>query len=146
MKTYLTALVAASCLSACGSTPVAPEEAAEKADTQGQWQASTLSQQTIAKANAAVKGYQQCLNTETMAHVNDPFDSRVIADRILKQCETRLSGIKEAFDTEGVPAVISERYMRKNRSQGAQSVLRYVMSVQAMRAGEAEEKAAAKKP
>lgn len=112
-------------------------------EAQGQWQESTLSRETIAKANASVKDYQQCLNTETQAHINDRLDSRDIANGVLKVCEDKLSGIMSAFDAEGVPEVVSQRYMRKNRSQGAQNVLRYVMSVQAVRAGEAAERAAA---
>ncbi|MBS1212462.1 MAG: hypothetical protein H6R26_1078 [Proteobacteria bacterium] len=143
MKKTLMALVAAACLSACGSAPVADKQAAEKASGDGQWHASTLSDETIAKANATVKDYQKCLNTETVARINDPLDCRVIADQILKACEPKLTGIKDAYGAEGVPDSLSERYMRKTRSQGAQSVLRYVMAVQAMRAGEAEERAAA---
>lgn len=144
MKIYLMALLAAACLSACGSAPVAEKQAADKASGQGQWQASTLSDETIAKANATVKAYQKCLNTETATRINDPLDCRLIADQILKACEPKLTGIKDAYGAEGVPDFLSERYMRKTRSQGAQSVLRYVMAVQAMRAGEAEERAAAK--
>lgn len=108
----------------------------QSAPVESQWKPSTLSEQTIAKANSAVRDYQNCLNDETTARVNDQADPRAIADAILKQCESRLMPIKTAFDAEKVPTVISERYMRKNRSQGAQSILRFVEAVQAMRSGE----------
>lgn len=144
MKIHPMALTAALCLSACSTTPTPEVKPDDSPSAGGEWQASTLSPETIAKANAAVKDYQLCLNRETLTHINDPLDGRVIADGVLRVCENKLSGIKEAFDQEGVPAVISERYMRKNRSQGAQGVLRYVLSMQAARAGEAEERAAQK--
>jgi hypothetical protein len=115
-------------ISGCQSAPV-----------ESKWKPSTLSDQTIAKANAAVRDYQKCLNDETLARVNDQLDPRVVADTILQRCEYKLAPIKAAYDAENVPASISERYMRKNRSQGAQSVLRFVMAVQAMRASEASE-------
>ncbi|WP_045224889.1 hypothetical protein [Methyloterricola oryzae] len=142
MKMHLLALMAVLGLSACSTDPKPEVKAQTEAPTDGQWHASTLSPDTIAKANAAVKDYQSCLNRETLTHVNDPLDCRVIADGVLKVCESKLSGIKDAFEKEGVPDSISQRYMRKNRSQGAQEVLRYVMSVQAARVGEAQEKAA----
>jgi len=111
----------------------------QSAPVESQWKPSTLSEQTIAKVNAAVRDYQKCLNDETLARVNDQADSRAIADTILRRCEHKLAPIKAAYDAENVPASISERYMRKNRSQGAQSVLRFVMAVQAMRSAEAAE-------
>jgi len=115
-------------IAACQSAPV-------KSD----WQPSTLREETIAKANSAVRNYHQCLNDETLALADDPADPRAIADLILKRCEDKMMPIKAAFDAEQVPASITERYMRKTRSQGAQSVLRYVMAVHAVRsANEAE--------
>jgi hypothetical protein len=110
-----------------------------------QWHPSTLSDQTIATANAAVLDYRTCLAGETKATAPDRGDPRVIANTILKSCESRLPAIKAAFAAEHVPDVISERYLRKTRSQGAQSVLRAVMGIHAERAG-AEAEAAARQP
>lgn len=112
-------------LAGCQSAPV--EES---------WQASTLSEKTIAQANAAVLEYNQCLDQKTQESMGLTADSRAIADQILKQCENPLGKIKTAYDAENVPASISERYMRKVRSHGAQNVLRFVMSIQAMRSTE----------
>jgi hypothetical protein len=105
----------------------------QSAPIDDEWKPSTLSEETIAKANAAVRDYQKCLNDETLARINDQVDPRAIADAILKQCEYKLAPIKTAYDAENVPVSISERYLRKNRSRGAQSVLRFVMAAQAMR-------------
>lgn len=138
MQSYLSLILACALLVGCGSTPVT-EKPAAAAEQKSQWQASTLSQQTIDKANAVVQDYRLCLSDETKARINDQGDSRAIADLILRQCEPRLTPVKTLFDAEQVPAEISERYLRKNRSHGAQFVLRTVMAAQAMRAGEEEE-------
>jgi hypothetical protein len=115
---------------------------AQSSATDQQWHPSTLSDQTIATANAAVLDYRTCLASETKAKARDRGDPRVIANTILKSCEPRLSAIKTAFAAEHVPDSISERYQRKTRSQGAQSVLRAVMGIHAERAGEEAEAAA----
>jgi hypothetical protein len=122
-----------------------PADPVQSTPADQQWHPSTLSDQTIATANAAVLDYRKCLASETKATARDRGDPRVIANSILKSCESRLSAIKTAFDGENVPAAISERYQRKTRSQGAQSVLRTVMGIHAERAGE-EAEAAALKP
>jgi len=126
-------------LAGCQSAPVA-EPAPAAVDQE--WHASTLSPATIAKADAAVLDYHQCLTRETQARVNERGDPRAITNTILKACEDRLPAIKTAYDAENVPAVIAERYIRKTRSQGVQGVLRQVSAIQAQRAGEEEEAAA----
>jgi hypothetical protein len=126
-------------LAGCQSAPVAEPPAAALDQT---WHESTLSADTIAKANAAVQDYHVCLSLASKAHYPDRGDPRVITNQILKACEDRLPAIKAAYDTEKVPDVISERYIRKTRSQAVQSVLRNVSAVQAQRAGDEEEAAA----
>ncbi|MCX7111339.1 MAG: hypothetical protein NTX45_14670 [Proteobacteria bacterium] len=122
-----------------------PSAQTDSAPIDQEWKPSTLSEQTIAKANASVMEYRKCLGEETKARAGGRGDPRQITNTILKNCEILLPAIKAAFDAENVPAVISERYMRKTRSHGAQSVLRAVMGVHAERAGE-EAEAAANKP
>jgi hypothetical protein len=148
MKTLLLAIAAGLILVGCQPTPEAeksPTDPSQSAQTDQEWHPSTLSEQTIAKANAAVLDYRKCLGEETKAKAEERGDPREIANTILKNCENRLMAIKTAFDAENVPAVISARYLRKTRSQGAQSVLRTVMGIHAERAGE-EAEAAANKP
>lgn len=101
-----------------------------------EWQPSTLSDKTLAKVNSGVEAYQKCLNTETVAHVNDKEDSRKVTDLILRNCEPSLTVVKEAFNAEKVPSAISDRYIRSKRSRGAQQVVRVVMGAQAMRYSE----------
>lgn len=139
MKNYLFCLSALALLSGCGSDPIKEEPPAG-----GEWRASVLSDATIAKANAAVRDYQTCLNETAQNRAADRGDPRAVADAILKLCETRLNGIETAYDAERVPAALAERYMRQVRSRGAQSLLRYVMTIHAMRAAEEEEAAKAR--
>ncbi len=141
-KTLLLAISAGLILVGCESKPEAEKPATDTAPStqiDQEWHPSTLSEQTIAKANAAVTDYRKCLGEEIKARAEDRADPREIANSILKNCENRLPAIKSAFDAENVPAAISERYLRKTRSQGAQSVLRTVMGVHAERAGQEEE-------
>ncbi len=126
-------------LGGCQSTPVG-EKPATAIDQE--WHASTLSPDTIAKADAAVQDYHKCLGKETVAKNQERGDPRSITNTILQACENRLPAIKTAYDAENVPATISEHYIRKTRSQGVQSVLRYVSAVQAQRAGDEEEEEA----
>lgn len=125
-------------IAGCGpSTPKdANQPAAQAEQIEQTWQESSLSKETIAKANATVLDYRLCLDKETKAQAGGEGDSRAIANNILKACEPRLGGIKEAFDAENVPAAISERYQRKTRSQGVQMVMFRVQAVQAQKAAE----------
>ena len=146
LKTLLLAISASLIFVGCDSKPEAgksPNSPSESTQIDQEWRPSTLSAETIAKANAAVLDYRKCLSEETKAKAENRADPRDIANTILKNCENRLPAIKAAFDAENVPAAISERYLRKTRSQGAQSVLRIVMGVHAERAGEEEEAKAA---
>lgn len=134
--------VSALLASGCGpSTPKdeKPTPAAQAGQEDQAWRESTLSPETIAKANAAVLDYRQCLAKETSAKAGGDGDSRTIANTILKACEDRLAAIKTAYDAEQVPAALSERYMRKTRSQGVQTVMFSVQAAQAQRAVAAEE-------
>lgn len=126
------------CIAGCGpSTPKdTAQPAAQSEQLEQTWQESTLSKETIAKANAAVLDYRQCLDKETKIQAGGEGDSRAIANMILKACESRLGAIKEAFDAENVPANISERYQRKTRSQGVQMVMFRVQAVQAQKAAQ----------
>ena len=101
-----------------------------------EWEPTTLSEKTLAKVNGGVEQYQKCLNDETHTHVNDKDDSRRVSDLILRNCEGKLNTIKEAFDAEKVPGVISDRYIQSKRSRAAQQVVKVVMSAEAGRSTE----------
>jgi|GEM_PF-156851 hypothetical protein len=130
-RAQILALVGAILLIA-GAGTAAEETGAIKQE----WQPTTLSEKTQAKVNAGVEDYQKCLNDETRAHVQDKEDSRAVTDLILRNCEKRMTVIKEAFDAEKVPGSISDRYIRSKRSRAAQQVVKIVMQAQAARYSE----------
>ncbi len=101
-----------------------------------EWQGTTLSDATLQKVQLALVGYQQCVNEDTQAHINDKMDSRALTDAVLKRCEEKLGAVKTAFDQEKVPAEISERYMRSRRTHAARNILKTIMGIQAMRSVE----------
>lgn len=102
-----------------------------------EWKESTLSPKTLEKVNEAVRSYQDCLNVETRRHIQDLEDSRKVTDRILSACDAKLAPAKTAFNAEKVPETISDRYLRRKRSQAAQQVVREVMGAHALRYREA---------
>ena len=134
MKRLLVLILSSVLLDGCQTAPGEPPQ---------QWQASTLSEQTISNANALVRNYQQCLNQQVALHARERGDSRAIAERILNQCEGKLNGIKAIYGAEKVPEEIGERYIRQQRSRAAQTILPYLMSLQAVRASEEESSHAA---
>ena len=103
------------------------------AAAEGEWTPSTLSDATMTKTREAQGSYQQCLNEQLVKQVASDADSRAITDAILKTCEERLNPIRAAFDAEKVPASITDRYLRQQRSRAAQGLLREIMAAQAVR-------------
>jgi hypothetical protein len=103
------------------------------AAAEGEWAPSTLSEATMTKTREAQRGYEQCLNEQLVKHLASDTDSRAVTDTILKTCEDRLNPIRAAFDAEKVPAAITDRYLRQQRSRAAQGVLREIMAAQAVR-------------
>jgi len=101
-----------------------------------EWQPTTLSDKTLAKVNAGLEDYQKCLNEETKNHVQDKEDSRKLTDLVLRNCESKMTVIKEAFDAEKVPGAVSDRYIRGKRSRAAQQVVKIMMQAQAARYSE----------
>lgn len=144
MRIFVTVLLASLVLSGCQSAP--PKE--KKPDKEpvsdtlthtGEWQGSSLSEQSIRRINELNVKYRRCLQAETDARAATADDPRAIGDLILRQCEDTLGEIQAALEAEGVPNTVAARYVRKNRSQGAQNVMRVVQFVQAQRAADHEE-------
>jgi hypothetical protein len=143
MKFQALWMLAALLLAACQSSQEAPKPTANKpeleAEAEGEkaWQPSSLSEQTIERVGAIATDYQKCLNGEIMAGAAaSNADPRAVTDTVLRKCEAKLGPMKAAFDAEKVPDDLSNRYLRKTRTQGARNVLKFVMSAQALRAAD----------
>lgn len=136
---YLNARLAPTFLALAGAVMLFSSASAQAEETEAikqEWQPTTLSEKTLAKVNAGLEDYQKCLNEETQKHVQDKEDSRKLTDLVLRNCESRMTVIKEAFDAEKVPGVVSDRYIRSKRSRAAQQVVKIMMQAQAARYSE----------
>lgn len=107
--------------------------AGSAAAAEGEWQPSVLKPETIEKVYGATNDYHRCMGEEIGKDSDPGADPRAIADAILKTCEVRLNAMREAFIGEGVPEAIADRYLRKTRTQAANSLLRETMALQAQR-------------
>jgi len=136
---YLNARLVPIFLALAGAVMLFSSASAQAEETEAikqEWQPTTLSEKTLAKVNAGLEDYQKCLNEETQKHVQDKEDSRKLTDLVLRNCESRMTVIKEAFDAEKVPGVVSDRYIRSKRSRAAQQVVKIMMQAQAARYSE----------
>lgn len=136
---YLNARLVPTFLALAGAVMLFSSASAQAEETEAikqEWQPTTLSEKTLAKVNTGLEDYQKCLNEETQKHVQDKEDSRKLTDLVLRNCESRMTVIKEAFDAEKVPGAVSDRYIRSKRSRAAQQVVKIMMQAQAARYSE----------
>ncbi|HHJ38166.1 MAG: hypothetical protein AXA67_03490 [Methylothermaceae bacteria B42] len=103
----------------------------EKSAQPKHWQPSTLSSQTIQSARQASNDYFSCIEHELIRYQYRGGDSRYETGKLLKRCENRLAPIRTAFAKENVDDTITQRYLRRKRTQAARHVLRIIMSMEA---------------
>ncbi len=114
-------------LTACSVNPSAKPTNAKT------WQPSTLSPETMETANRTVSDYHTCITQKIGAFRKAELDSRAVTDEIMKQCDSQLNPIKDAFAAENVPPSIADRYIRRKRTQTTRKVLQTMMTYEAMR-------------
>lgn len=95
------------------------------------WQASALSEQTIIQATQASQEYFACIQEELARYRYQGGDSRYETQSLLRRCEARLTPIRSAFAAEGVDPHITERYLKRKRTQAARHVLEAIMGAEA---------------
>ncbi len=95
------------------------------------WHPSTLSEQTKEIALTASRDYFGCIDRELNQYHYQGGDSRYETQALLRLCEKRLDPIRTAFASEGVPSRITNRYMKRKRTQAARHVLRVILSMEA---------------
>ena len=99
-----------------------------------QWQASTLSAETINKIQSETAEYHRCLGGEIKQFQQKRMDSRDAANLILKRCESKLLPIRETFLAENVEVAAANRYLKRKRHQAARKVLQTMMFAESQRA------------
>ncbi len=92
-------------------------------DQTDEWQASTLSDSTIANIQKAKYNYLTCITQGVKKHLNIRMDTRQATDQILKECEQSLTKIRSTFEKEGIPIKTADRYLKRTRTQTARKVL-----------------------
>lgn len=98
-----------------------------------QWQPTSLSDTTIKKVQQAKYKYMQCVTDEVQKNTYIKMDTRAATDQVLKKCEQSLSNIRTVFSSEKVPTTISDRYLKKTRTQTARKILEQLMFAEAAR-------------
>ena len=88
-----------------------------------EWQASTLSDSTIANIQKAKYEYLTCITQEVKKKSKIKMDTRAATDLVLKECEKNLDNISTTFKKENIPSSMSDRYIKKTRTQTARKVL-----------------------
>ncbi len=99
-----------------------------------QWQASTLSAETIRKIQSETAKYHHCLGGEVKQFQQKRMDSRDAANLILKRCEAKLLPIRETFLAQNVEIAAVDRYLKRKRHQAARKVLQTMMFAESQRA------------
>lgn len=98
-----------------------------------QWQASTLSAESIHKIQTKTEAYHQCLHKEVSGFPLSAVDSRDATNAILKKCEPRLIPIRELLLLENVTPRVANRYLLSKRHQAARNVLKSMMYAESQR-------------
>ncbi len=98
-----------------------------------QWQPTTLSDTTIKKIQQAKYQYMLCITKEMQNKTYIKLDTRAATDKVLIKCEPSLAQVRAVFTEEKVPTTISDRYLKKTRTQTARKVLEQFMYAQAAR-------------
>lgn len=104
--------------------------AADKDD----WQNTTISDDTIAKIQAAKYEYKKCVSDEIPKNDYAKQESRSATESIIKQCEPVLSKMRAVYVDEKVPEVIADRHLKQMRLQTTRDVLQNMMYAEAARA------------
>lgn len=105
--------------------------AAEKSNDE--WQATSLSDETIANIQKSKYQYLTCITNEVKKRIKVKMDSRRATDHILKACEKSLANVRETFIKEKVPEKSADRYMKMTRTKTARKVLKEMMLIAASR-------------
>ena len=108
----------------------APAEAAKPKDD---WENTTISDETIAKIQAAKYNYRKCASDEMQKTDYQKQDSRPATEAVIKVCEPILSKMREVYTEEKVPEVIADRHLKQLRIQVTRDVLQNLMFAQAAR-------------
>lgn len=106
--------------------------------SKNEWQNTTISEDTIAKIQAAKYEYKKCVSDEMQKPAYQSQESRAATEVIIKQCEPVLTKMREVYIEEKVPEVIADRHLKQMRLQTTREALQNMMYGEAARAGQSK--------
>lgn len=144
MKKHLFYLLTALFLQACSDNKstntalaVVPQPAQKTVDAPQPlgtpWNGSTLSEATIKQVQEDKYNYKQCVYTEAQKQGYQKIDSRIATDAVIKQCEASLAKIRATFSDQGIPEIITDRFLKKTRVDMTRKILQSLMFAEASR-------------
>ncbi|NOQ17256.1 MAG: hypothetical protein GQ581_09365 [Methyloprofundus sp.] len=126
MNKIIFSLIYALSLSACAAT----DSSTNKGEN---WNGSAISDEVITQVQQAKSVYKQCVYTEAQKKGYIKIDTRVATDAIMKQCEPSLGKIRTIFIGAGVPAISTDRFLKKTRVDLTRNILKSLMFAEAAR-------------
>jgi len=102
-------------------------------ETKNEWNATSLTEETIKKIQLAQVEYKKCVADEMQKPGYAKIDSRSSTDAIIKQCEKVLSKMRQVYVDVKVPSVIADRHLKKMRMDITRRVLKQLMFAEASR-------------
>jgi hypothetical protein len=106
--------------------------------SKNEWQNTTISEDTIAKIQAAKYEYKKCVSDEMQKPAYQNQESRAATEIIIKQCEPVLTKMRAVYLEEKVPEVIADRHLKQMRLQTTRDALQNMMYGEATRAGQSK--------
>jgi hypothetical protein len=106
--------------------------------SKNEWQNTTISEETIAKIQAAKYEYKKCVSDEMQKPAYQSQESRAATEIIIKQCEPVLTKMRAVYLEEKVPEVIADRHLKQMRLQTTRDALQNMMYGEATRAGQSK--------
>lgn len=100
-------------------------------DANQDWNATTLSDATIEKIQAAQFNYKKCVADEMKNPQHLSLESRHATDAIIKQCEPTLAQMRGIYVDAGVPGTIADRHLKSLRIKVTRNLLQELMYLEA---------------
>jgi len=107
-------------------------------NNKNEWQNTTISEETIAKIQAAKYEYKKCVSDEMQKPAYQSQESRAATEVIIKECEPVLTKMRAVYLEEKVPEVIADRHLKQMRLQTTREALQNMMYGEAARAGQSK--------
>ncbi len=98
-----------------------------------EWNATSLTEETIKKIQKSQLEYKQCVGKEMQKLGYAKIESRSATDAIIKQCESVLSKMRQVYLDVKVPSVLADRHLKKMRIDITRRVLKQLMFAEASR-------------